>query len=139
MTRVLILDEEPTTRVQMAAALQRGGFEVVSATDVGSAWRVAQAPNPPMILVLSCPACDADTRELVARVRSLPDGGDRWVILLSARDGIESRRAALEAGGDDYLVKPVDAQELRGRVHAAARLVGRVESLARELARRKAA
>jgi DNA-binding response OmpR family regulator len=135
--KVLIVDADATTRVQLAAALRRGTFEVVSATDASAAWRVLQSADPPRILVLDAPPGDLEPPALIARLRGLPGGDACWVILTGSGDGHEDRLAAFGAGGDDYLAKPVDAAELRARVSVATRLIARIETLERELERRR--
>jgi DNA-binding response OmpR family regulator len=137
MIKVLLVDEDATTRAQLGSALRRGQCEVVSATDAASGWQVLQASDPPRIVVLDWSQRERESQELVARLRGREGAGACWLILTSSRDEHEARLAAFEAGGDDYLVKPVDAAELRARVTAAARLLTRIETLERELGHRR--
>lgn len=121
--RVLLADDE----TRMAEAVRRGfvaeGMTVdVAHTGDDALWRASSAHYDAIVLDVMMPGVDGLTA-----CRRLRDEGN-WapLLLLTARDAIEDRVAGLNAGADDYLVKPFAFDELVARVHALARR-GRVE------------
>ncbi len=112
---VLVVDDDPA----IVAALERGlaleGFEVASAGG-GMAALDAVTRSAPDIMVLDVNMPDLDGVSIATRLRR--DGYDLPICILSARDEISDRVAGLEAGADDYLVKPFALQELVARLRA---------------------
>lgn len=112
---VLVVDDDPA----IVAALERGlaleGFEVASASG-GMAALDAVASSAPEIMVLDVNMPDLDGVAVATRLRR--DGYDLPICILSARDEISDRVAGLEAGADDYLVKPFALPELVARLRA---------------------
>lgn len=112
---VLVVDDDPA----IVAALERGlaleGFEVASASG-GMAALDAVASSAPDIMVLDVNMPDLDGVAVATRLRR--DGYDLPICILSARDEISDRVAGLEAGADDYLVKPFALPELVARLRA---------------------
>jgi two-component system response regulator MprA len=113
--RILVVDDDRAVREGLDRVLRRDGFEVVLAGD-GESARSALVSCPPDAVVLDLLLPDSDGVELC---RALRRAGDRTpVLMLTARDAVADRVAGLEAGADDYLVKPFALEELRARVHA---------------------
>ena len=125
--RVLVVDDEPAVRsaVQRALALER--YDVALAADGREALdRVAGEKLDAIVLDIAMPHVDG--LEVCRRMRQ---AGDRTpVLMLTARDGIDDRVAGLDAGADDYLVKPFALRELLARLRA---LLRRVETPAQRL------
>ncbi len=88
----------------------------------GEAALAAVARRPPAVIVLDVTMPDLDGVSVVRRLRA--DGLDVPVCILSARDDVEDRVAGLQAGADDYLVKPFAIAELTARLHALLRRLG---------------
>ncbi len=119
--RVLVVDDEPSVREALERVLRLDGFEVELAEDGVQAVRrmAAQAPDAVVLDVLM-PRLDG--LEVCRRLR---DTGDRTpVLMLTARDAVGDRVAGLEAGADDYLVKPFALEELLARLRALLRRTG---------------
>jgi two-component system, OmpR family, response regulator MprA len=125
--RVLVVDDEPALRsaVQRALALER--YDVALAEDGRQALdRLAAEELDAVVLDIAMPYLDG--LEVCRRMRQ---AGDRTpVLMLTARDAIDDRVAGLDAGADDYLVKPFALRELLARLRA---LLRRVESPAQRL------
>jgi two-component system response regulator MprA len=112
---VLIVDDEPAVRESLERALRLEGYEVELAAD-GEEALIAAAEHHPDAIILDVlmPRLDG-----ITACRRLRATGDRTPILvLTARDAISDRVAGLDAGADDYLVKPFALEELLARLRA---------------------
>ncbi len=119
----LVADDDRVTATLLAASLRRWNFEVVMAHDGEDAWRVLSGPQAPSLAVLDWMMPGLDGLALCRRIREHPQCAHMYVILLTSRDSSGDVVAGLEAGADDYLVKPFDPGELRARVHTGARVI----------------
>ncbi len=115
--KILIVDDEPQIRTLLRAVLTRAGYAVV---EVGSAREATAARDidKPDLILLDLGLPDRDGIELVEMLRR--DEGTR-LIVVSAREDIEQKVAALDLGADDYVTKPFDTDELLARIRAALR------------------
>jgi two-component system, OmpR family, response regulator MprA len=112
---ILVVDDEPAVRDAVDRALRMEGHEVTLAED-GRAALDAVAAAPPDVLVLDLLMPHVDGLEVCRRMRA---AGDRTpVLVLTARDAVADRVRGLDAGADDYLVKPFALEELLARVRA---------------------
>ncbi|MET0817367.1 MAG: response regulator transcription factor [Solirubrobacteraceae bacterium] len=113
--RILVVDDEPAVRDAVDRALRLDGHDVALAHDGRQALdAVAAAPPDAVVLDLLMPQVDG--LEVCRRMRA---AGDRTpVLVLTARDAIADRVRGLDAGADDYLVKPFALEELLARVRA---------------------
>ncbi len=118
---VLVVDDEATVRQALERALRLEGFAVTTAAD-GLEALAAVAQRPPAVIVLDVMMPGLDGVSVVRRLRG--DGIDVPVCMLSARDEVEDRVAGLQAGADDYLVKPFAIAELTARLEALLRRGG---------------
>ncbi len=116
--RVLVIEDDDSLRTALRRALVLGGFDVELAADGEEGLAKAQSGVADVIVLdLGLPLLDGT--EICRRLR---EAGDRTpILMLTARDAIEDRVAGLDAGADDYLVKPYDVRELRARLKAIAR------------------
>ncbi len=116
--RVLVVDDDPPLRRMLARTLAAEGYEVTVAADGGAALAEAERAAPDVIVLdVAMPALDglAVCRRL--RGKGLPTP----ILMLTARDAVPDRVAGLEAGADDYLIKPFAVQELIARLRALTR------------------
>jgi two-component system response regulator MprA len=118
--RVLIADDDQAVRDSLERTLRFEGYAVEIAGDGGDALaRAADTPPDLFILDVTMPTMGG-----LEACRQLRAAGDRTpILMLTARDGISDRVAGLDAGADDYLVKPFALQELLARVRALLRRV----------------
>ncbi|MGI5165963.1 response regulator transcription factor [Spirillospora sp. CA-253888] len=118
--RVLVVDDEPAVRETVGDTLGLDGYDVRTAPD-GPAALTETAVLRPDAIVLDVLMPGLDGLEVC---RALRGRGDRTpVLMLTARDAVGDRVAGLDAGADDYLVKPFAPDELRARVRALLRRV----------------
>ncbi len=115
MTRVLVVDDEPAVRRALERALALERYEVALAADGEEALDLlARGPTDAVILDVAMPRLDG--LEVCRRMRQ---AGDRTpILMLTARDAIDDRVRGLDAGADDYLVKPFALRELQARLRA---------------------
>jgi two-component system, OmpR family, response regulator MprA len=116
--RVLVVDDDPPLRRMLERTMVAEGFDVNVAGDGGAALVAAERSAPDVIVLdVAMPGLDglAVCRRL--RAKGLPTP----ILMLTARDAVPDRVAGLEAGADDYLVKPFAVQELIARVRALTR------------------
>ena len=113
--RVLVADDEPAVRTALRRALTLEGYAVDLAADGGEALRgVVARPPDAVVLDVLMPAPDG-----LEVARTLRAGGNRTpILMLTARDQVSDRVAGLDAGADDYLVKPFALEELLARLRA---------------------
>ncbi|MET9413292.1 response regulator transcription factor [Streptomyces klenkii] len=126
-TPVLVVDDDPDVRAAVADALTIEGYAVRAAADgLEALSAVAAAPPAAVVLDLAMPVLDG--LAVCRRLRAL---GDRTpVLVLTARDAVADRVAGLDAGADDYLVKPFALDELLARLRALLRRAAPAEPAA---------
>jgi two-component system response regulator MprA len=113
--RILIADDDRAVRDALRRALALGGYDVAMA-EGGQQALDAVADAAPDAIVLDIGMPDVDGLEVCRRLRR---AGDRVpILMLTARDAVADRIEGLDAGADDYLVKPFDVGELKARLRA---------------------
>lgn len=126
---VLVAEDDVSSRDLLTACLVKWGHDVVACEDGGRAWAVLQQPDAPRLVVLDWMMPEVDGPELCRRIRTLDRGSLMYVILLTSRDSPDDIVAGLEAGADDYIVKPFDRKELRARLKVGQRLIALQQKL----------
>ena len=113
--RLLLVEDERTLRQQLALGLKRAGYAVDEADNGQDAWFLGDTENyDAVILDLGLPGVDGLTvlKRWRANRRVMP------VLILTARDGWHEKVEGIDAGADDYLVKPFQMEELLARIRA---------------------
>ncbi|MFI4977231.1 MAG: response regulator transcription factor [Solirubrobacterales bacterium] len=119
--RVLVVDDDRAVREALRRVLTLAGYEVQTADGGAAAIElVVQAVPDAVVLDLGMP--DVDGLEVCRRLRLL--GNRVPILMLTAREEVSDRVAGLDAGADDYLVKPFDVDELKARLRALLRRSG---------------
>jgi two-component system response regulator MprA len=121
--RLLVIEDDDAVRSALRRALLLSGFEILLAQDGQEGLLKAGTAMPDAIVLdLGLPVIDG--MEVCRRLRQA--GNRTPILMLTARDAVEDRVEGLEAGADDYLVKPYDVRELEARLKAIMRrrLVG---------------
>jgi two-component system, OmpR family, response regulator len=112
--RVLVVDDEENIGALLSATLRLTGFEVDVARDAAEALRAAARFEPDLV-ILDVMLPDMDGFEVARRLRA---ARDLPVLFLTARDAVRDRVTGLTVGGDDYVTKPFDLEEVVLRVQA---------------------
>jgi two-component system response regulator MprA len=123
---VLVVDDDPPLRRMLERTLAAEGFAVTLAGD-GPAALIATERHAPDVIVLDVAMPGLDGIAVCRRLRG--KGLPTPILMLTARDGVSDRVAGLEAGADDYLVKPFAIQELIARIRALTRRHGEPKGL----------
>jgi two-component system response regulator MprA len=110
-----VCEDEPALRSILTRALRGMGHEPLVVATAAEALR-AFGRQPPEVLLLDIGLPDGDGRDLCLALRG--NGVTGPVLFLTARDAVHDKIAGFEAGGDDYLTKPFDLEELRVRLDA---------------------
>ena len=129
--QVLIAEDEEVTAAYMRGLLVAMGHEVRVATDGLDAWRLFQEQHAPLV-ISDWIMPNLDGLSLCRRIRGQADSLYTYIILLTAKHGHSSRMSGLQAGADDFLVKPVHPEELAVRLEIARRLLSVQERLERQ-------
>ena len=128
--RVLVIDDSPVYRRLMTGHLREWGFEVTVAESAAEGWKVLEQPNCPNLVLLDWIMPQMDGVELCRKLRAQRSSDlPVYMILVTSKENPADLAKAMEAGVDDYLVKPFDEPELKVRLQVGQRIV----SLQREL------
>lgn len=121
--KILVAEDEGLAREVVARTLTGLGYDVVAVADGQAAWSVLQQPDAPHLAVLDWMMPGLDGPELCRRLRARGPGPYVYVILLTAKTSQADVVAGLNAGADDYILKPFHRDELEARVRAGRRIV----------------
>ena len=141
--KILVAEDDPVSRRLLEVTLSKWGYEVVTCADGQAAWEALKAPDAPQLAILDWMMPLLDGLQVCRNVRNpaeRPAEPYVYIILLTAKSQKTDMVTGLEAGADDYLTKPFDAQELRMRLRAGWRILDLLDELvrAREILREQA-
>lgn len=132
--RILIAEDDWTTRSMLAAVLKKNGYDVVEAEDGAEALHVLQGDNAPRLAILDWMMPELDGVEACRQMRANDEDNPPYIILLTSRSRGCDVVEGLDAGADDYLVKPYDPNELLARIHVGQRIVALQDALTDKVA-----
>ena len=122
--RVLIADDNAVLRTLLGKALTSWGYEVVSAENGNQAWEVLSRPDAPTLAILDWEMPDSMSGpEICRKVRENPREPYTYIILLTGKGSKHETIQGLDAGADDYVVKPFNNHELKVRLRAGKRII----------------
>ena len=121
--KILIADDSATSRVLLRAALLRWGYDVLVADNGARAWEILAAPDPPAMAILDWVMPGLTGPEVCRNVRATHREPYTYILLLTSKNTKTETIEGLEAGADDYVVKPFDEQELKVRLRAGQRII----------------
>ena len=121
--RVLIAEDDVTSRLLLKRVLENWGYDVTATTDGSEALQALQAEDAPRLAILDWMMPEMDGVDVCRRVRARETLQPPYIILLTALGDKESMVTGLEAGADDYVGKPYDPDELHARLEVGRRLV----------------
>ena len=121
--RILISEDDFTSRAILTAVLRKWGYDPVTTENGAQAWEVLQQPGAPKLVLLDWNMPEMDGVEVVRRVRKLVTSEPPYIIVVTSDGAKASIVAGLEAGANDYVVKPYDTDELLARIRVGQRMV----------------
>ena len=127
--KILIAEDNETSRQILEAVLVKWNYDVVSVCDGNEAWEKLKEKDAPRLIVLDWMMPGKNGVELCRQLRNRHNAGPTYIILLTARDDKNDIVEGLNAGADDYISKPFDKEELRARIEVGRRMVELQSSL----------
>jgi two-component system, cell cycle response regulator len=127
--RILIAEDDVTSRNIIQAVLKKGGHEVVTTVNGAEAWIELQKPDAPKLAILDWMMPEMDGLEVVCLVRANQVPQPPYIIMLTAKGEKADIIAGLDAGANDYLAKPFDVTELQARIRVGQRMVELQETI----------
>lgn len=128
--KILVAEDDPVSRRVLEAFLLKWGYQVTTACNGEEALHILESEDAPRLAVLDWMMPGMEGVQVCAKIRSTPSSRPYvYMLLLTARTQKEDLLAGMEAGIDDYLTKPFDAQELRARLHVGQRIVNLQDQL----------
>ena len=131
--KILIAEDDKISRLMLEKHLQKWGYEFISTSNGAEAWDVIKKGSPPRIAILDWMMPELDGAELCDMIRQTYLPGYIYVILLTAKGSKDDIVKGLDAGADDYLVKPFHHEELRARIRSGERIIRLEEDLAERI------
>jgi CheY-like chemotaxis protein len=121
--KVLIAEDDYTSRLMLKAALDKLGYEVDAVETGRAAWERMQRPDAPPLVVLDWLMPEMDGLDVCRHIRETESQRPVYVIMLSSRSEKGDMVEGLDAGADDYIAKPYNLEELRARVNVGRRML----------------
>jgi sigma-B regulation protein RsbU (phosphoserine phosphatase) len=130
LVHALVADDDRVTAEILSRTLRRWEFDVTVVSDGAAAWDHLRQATAPTLAILDWMMPQLDGPEVCRRVRSDLPLANMYLVLLTARESRGDLVTGLDAGADDYVIKPFDAEELRARVQVGVRVLTLQERLA---------
>jgi DNA-binding response OmpR family regulator len=121
--RILVADDDVTSRKMLETVLTTWGYEVITVSDGNEAWERLRAANAPKLAILDWMMPGMDGVRLCCKVREMNTVNPSYIIILSCRDKKEDVVQGLKAEANDYIVKPYNSDELRERLEVGRRAI----------------
>jgi phosphoserine phosphatase RsbU/P len=137
--RVVIAEDDRVTGEILARTLQRWEYQTTLVGDGGEAWERLRTATEPTLAILDWMMPVMDGPDVCRRVRAELPLANMYLLLVTARESRGDVIAGLDAGADDYIIKPFDPDELRARIAVGARVLGLQQKLAERVTELQAA
>lgn len=121
--KILIAEDNPVSRQVLETRLTKWGYDVLCASNGTEAWEIIATRDAPTLAILDWMMPEIDGVELCRKIRAKGDEPYTYIILLTARDEKEDVVLAMDAGADDYIIKPPHPSELQARIRAGRRVI----------------
>ena len=136
---ILIAEDDPVTGEILARTLQRWNYNTMLVVDGAQAWDRLRLATDPTLAILDWMMPGMDGPDVCRRVRQELPLANMYLLLVTARESRGDMVAGLDAGADDYIIKPFDPEELRARVAVGVRVLGLQQKLGERVAELQAA
>jgi len=129
--RILIAEDDVTSRTILTGILTKWGYDPLPVNDGGAAWEALQALDAPKLAILDWTMPQLDGIEVCRRIREIDTLDPPYIIILTSKDEKKDIVRGLDAGGNDYVCKPYDAAELHARIKVGQKMIALQTSLNR--------
>lgn len=119
--KILVAEDGFVSRVMLVSAIKKWGYEPIEVSDGKSALEILQNESPPLLAILDWVMPEMDGIDVVRALRKNREEVPTYIIMLTTKTEKEDVIAGLEAGADDYIRKPFDADELWARIRVGLR------------------
>jgi DNA-binding response OmpR family regulator len=137
LTKILVADDDAATRLGLSGLLNKWNYQVVTATTGDQALRMLSGAGAPRLAVLDWEMPGVKGIDICRQVRGINSDVYTYMIILTSKGFKDDMVQAMDAGADDYIVKPFDAQEIRARLGAGKRILELQDDLWEAKARSK--
>jgi len=128
--KILLVEDSAVDRQKVEACLKEWGLDYVATSNGTEAAMMLEQPDPPTMALLDWMLPGMDGIEICRRIRELGRSGTYiYTVMLTGKNRKQDLLAAMEAGADDYLAKPINASELRARILVGKRILDLQQSL----------
>jgi CheY-like chemotaxis protein len=131
--RILIAEDDATSRFLLQATLKQWNYEVTETSDGPEAWEKLQQEDAPQLAILDWMMPTMDGIEVCRRVRQNPAMQHIYIIMLTTKDDEEDVVEGLRAGANDYVTKPFKRRELEARIQVGVRVAQLQDELAQQV------
>lgn len=131
--KILIAEDDPISRRLLESFLHKWGYDVRITSDGGAAWEAMQHPDAPSLVISDWMMPNMNGLELCGNIRAMKNSRYTYFIILTTKADKQDLIEGLQAGADDFLIKPFDQNELRYRLKIGERII-RLEHRILELA-----
>jgi phosphoserine phosphatase RsbU/P len=121
--KILIAEDDPVSNEMLVLLLKQWGYQVLSTRNGTEAWQAFQATDAPALAILDWQMPELDGVEVCRRIRLRADLKHVYLLILTSMSRPDEIVTGLEAGANDYIIKPFKAPELRARLSVGARMV----------------
>ena len=121
--KILIVEDDPVSRRLLEVTLGKFGYDVVVTSNGNEALEVLQGPSVPSLVISDWMMPGMDGLELCRNIRGMKKSSYTYFIILTAKGGKEDVIKGLDAGADDFLIKPFNSEELKYRVKIGERII----------------
>lgn len=131
--KILIAEDDLTSRRRLEMVLTKWGYETVSCSNGEQAWERLQSVHTPKLAILDWLMPEMEGIEICRRLRELDTQNPVYVILLTTQNEKANIVRGLDAGADDYIIKPFEPDELQARIRVGCRVLQLQEKLANRI------
>jgi diguanylate cyclase (GGDEF)-like protein len=121
--KVLVAEDDLTTCTTLTALLEKWGYKTIAVADGRKAWELLQSVDAPKLIILDWNMPEMNGLEVCSRLRQAKTTNPPYIILLTSRHKKTDTVKGLDAGANDYVVKPFDSDELLARVRVAHKML----------------
>lgn len=131
--KILLADDDVTSRMILMSMLQKQGHEVIAAPDGAAAWEILNNPDPPKLIMLDWMMPGYTGIELCKMIRERFTKFPPYIIFVTSMESKEDIVEGLNAGANDYIVKPCNMNEVAARVAVGCRVIELQDALAKRV------